>query len=611
MWPEVAALAAWGAALVVAVMVTAWIVHLRQNNAGIVDVAWSANLAFLAILYGAIGSGLSERRVLVALMGGIAGFRLAVHIHRRAHGKPEDGRYTTLRKEWGGHIALKFLFFFLFQGALDLFLGIPFLLAAVNPAPRIFPLEWAGVAIWLVAIVGETSADRALERFKADPQHRGKTCREGLWKYSRHPNYFFEWLVWIAYAVFALASPWGWIALLCPALMLYFLLRVTGIPATETQALKSRGQDYREYQRTTSAFVPWRPKPGHGEGGISLPGFGLIEKGLVPDAILRLAIRRLLAQRLRDEQAGDPAAVGRRTANFVRQMRESPIAIATADANAQHYEVPPPFFEIVLGRQLKYSGCLWGPDAATLDAAEDAMLALTGERARLADGQDVLELGCGWGSLTLWMAERYPHSRITAVSNSSDQRRFIEERARQRALGNVSVVTADMNSFHPGAPFDRVVSVEMFEHMRNWPLLLSRVAAWMRPDARLFLHVFSHREVAYPFDVRDASDWMAREFFTGGLMPSDGLLAHFQDALSIEEHWQVDGTHYQKTAEAWLANLDRRRNEALAILARTYGAARARERFWAWRLFFLACAECWGYRNGTEWIVSHYRLIKS
>jgi steroid 5-alpha reductase family enzyme len=260
MWPEPLRLAACGALLVGTVMVAAWVVHLRTKNAGVVDVAWSLNLALLAILYGSLGSGLPSRRLLVALMGGIAGLRLAAHIHVRARGKPEDGRYTTLRQQWGGNIALKFLFFFLFQGALDLFLGIPFLLAAVNPAPRIALLEWAGFGIWAVAIAGETSADRALERFKDDPGNRGKTCRDGLWKYSRHPNYFFEWLVWIAYAVFALASPWGWIALACPALMLYFLLRVTGIPATEAQALKSRGDDYREYQRTTSAFVPWKPK---------------------------------------------------------------------------------------------------------------------------------------------------------------------------------------------------------------------------------------------------------------------------------------------------------------------------------------------------------------
>jgi cyclopropane-fatty-acyl-phospholipid synthase len=328
----------------------------------------------------------------------------------------------------------------------------------------------------------------------------------------------------------------------------------------------------------------------------------------VPDAVLRLAIRRLLAQRLREERAGGAAAVDRRTDELVRRMRASPIALATADANAQHYEVPPRFFELVLGSRLKYSCCLYASPATTLDEAEEAMLALTAERAGLADGQDVLELGCGWGSLTLWMAERFPRSRITAVSNSRDQRGFIEARARQRGLSNVSVVTADMNAFDAAASFDRVVSIEMFEHMRNWPLLLSRVAGWMRPDARLFLHVFSHREVAYPFDVRDASDWMAREFFTGGLMPSDGLLGRLQDGLAIEEHWQVDGTHYARTAEDWLARLDRRRGEALDVLAAAYGLERARERFWAWRLFFLACAECWGYRGGREWIVSHYRL---
>ena len=341
---------------------------------------------------------------------------------------------------------------------------------------------------------------------------------------------------------------------------------------------------------------------------LRLPGLGLVERGLVPDAVLRAAIRRLLARRLREEHCGDPQAVSRRTEDFVRRMRASPIAIATSEANAQHYEVPPGFFELVLGKRLKYSCCLYENGATTLDQAEEAMLALTCERAALADGQDVLELGCGWGSLTLWMAERYPRSRITAVSNSRDQRAFILARAAARGLGNVSVVTADMNAFDPRAGFDRVVSVEMFEHMRNWPRLLARVAGWMRPQARLFLHVFTHREAAYPFDARDASDWMAREFFTGGLMPSDGLLARFQDDLSIEEHWRVDGTHYERTANDWLANLDGRREQALAILGDTYGAARARERFWAWRLFFLACAECWGYRRGSEWIVSHYRL---
>jgi steroid 5-alpha reductase family enzyme len=260
MWREAGALAVWGTLLVTAVMFATWVLHLRRRNAGLVDVAWSANIAILAIVFGALGSGYPPRRLLVALMGGIAGARLALHIWQRGRGKPEDPRYTTLRRDWGGNVPLKFLGFFLVQGAADVFLSIPFLVAAVNRAPAIAPLEWAGAAIWIVAIAGETAADRQLARFKSDPSNAGRVCRAGLWRYSRHPNYFFEWLVWVAYAVFALASPGGWFALACPALMLFLLLCVTGIPATEAQALRSRGEGYRDYQRTTSAFVPWMPK---------------------------------------------------------------------------------------------------------------------------------------------------------------------------------------------------------------------------------------------------------------------------------------------------------------------------------------------------------------
>ena len=259
MWREAGTLAAWGAASVTAVMIAAWAAQLKTRNAGVVDVAWSANIALLAILYAALGPGLALRRLLVAVMGGVSGSRLAWHLHARGRGRPEDGRYATLRQEWGGHIEAKFLAFFLFQGLIDLVLGIPFLFASLNPAPPVTALEWAAVALWAVAVAGETAADRQLVRFKADPSNRGRTCRAGLWRYSRHPNYFFEWLVWVAWAAFALASPGGWLAPLCPALMLVFLLRVTGIPATEAQALKTRGEDYRDYQRTTSAFVPWIP----------------------------------------------------------------------------------------------------------------------------------------------------------------------------------------------------------------------------------------------------------------------------------------------------------------------------------------------------------------
>ena len=337
----------------------------------------------------------------------------------------------------------------------------------------------------------------------------------------------------------------------------------------------------------------------------------LAERGLVPDPLVRAGIRGLLRQRLREETAPTPEDDRVRMEQLVADLRRSPIALEVDAANVQHYEVPAAFFERVLGKHLKYSCCLWPEGITALDAAEEAMLKLTTERTGIEDGMEILELGCGWGSLCLWIAERYPGCRMLAVSNSNPQRLFIENACRNRGISNLEVVTADMNVFSTERRFDRVVSIEMFEHMRNYERLLARIHSWMRPGGKLFVHVFCHRHLAYPFQVKGQTDWMARHFFTGGLMPSRDLLLHFQNQLELEEQWQVTGRHYEKTAEAWLANLDSARADLRELFASIYGSEQSRQWFQRWRLFFLACAELFGYNDGEEWLVAHYRFRRA
>lgn len=334
----------------------------------------------------------------------------------------------------------------------------------------------------------------------------------------------------------------------------------------------------------------------------------LLEKNLLPDWAIRLGIRRLLAQRLREEAGADPEA---KLGKFADGLRAMPIAVNTQESKEQHYEVPTVFYQHCLGPRLKYSSGLYETGLETLAQAEERMLALTCERACLTDGLDILELGCGWGSLTLWMAEHYPHARITGVSHSRTQREHIMGEAAKRGLANVSIITCDMNEFdQPPAQFDRVVSVEMFEHMKNWPRLMANVASWLRPGGRFFAHVFVHARFAYHFEVRDHTDWMSKYFFTGGMMPSHDLFTRFQDDLKLVEDWKVSGTHYARTAEHWLQNMDAHRADIMPLFVETYGAAGALRWWCYWRVFYLSCAELWNYRAGLEWHVSHYLFQK-
>ena len=335
----------------------------------------------------------------------------------------------------------------------------------------------------------------------------------------------------------------------------------------------------------------------------------LCERGLVPDALTRYGIRRLCARRLREEHGADAIAAWEQFRRRLEDLRQSPLAIETDAANRQHYEVPARFFELCLGRRLKYSSCYYPRGDESLDQAEEAMLALYGERAGLADGQSILELGCGWGSLTLWMAERFPAARITGVSNSRGQREHILAQARDRGLSNVEIVTCDVNTLElPPQRYDRIVSIEMFEHMRNYASLLRKIASWLAPGGALFVHIFCHRELMYPFETEGDDNWMGRHFFTGGLMPAADTLLHFQDDLVLQQQWRLSGRHYEKTSNHWLANQDANRDEVLRVLTSAYGAREALRWHHRWRMFWMACAELFGYGGGSEWLVGHYRF---
>lgn len=333
------------------------------------------------------------------------------------------------------------------------------------------------------------------------------------------------------------------------------------------------------------------------------------ERGYLPDALLRYGIRRLCQQRLDDEGAQDCARADARFNQLIADLKSSPVAIETAAANAQHYELPTEFFQLCLGKRLKYSSAFYPNGDESLDQAEEHMLRLYSERAQLRDGQAILELGCGWGSLTLWMAEHYPNARITAVSNSATQRQHIEAECRKRGFDHVRVITCDANVLNFEADqFDRCISIEMFEHMRNYQTLLGSISRWLKPDGELFVHIFVHRYLMYPFEVEGDDNWMGKYFFTGGLMPSADTLLHFADALSLQQRWLVPGRHYAQTSNHWLENQDANKIRIREILIQTYGADLADVWAQRWRMFWMSCAELFDYNQGNEWMVAHYRF---
>ncbi|XDD52324.1 cyclopropane-fatty-acyl-phospholipid synthase family protein [Leptospira sp. WS92.C1] len=338
--------------------------------------------------------------------------------------------------------------------------------------------------------------------------------------------------------------------------------------------------------------------------------YDLMEKNIFPDWLIRFCIRKLLAQRLKQEDKGSLEKNQKHLMSYVDALKKSPIAIHTSAANEQHYEVPAEFFKLVMGKHMKYSSGYWETKTTSFEESERRMLEITCQRAKIENGMSVLDLGCGWGSLSLYLAENFPKSQITGVSNSKSQKKFIDAEAKNRGLKNLTILTADMNGFKITKKFDRLVSVEMLEHMKNYEILFEKFAGFLKSRGLFFVHIFTHHKFTYPFEIIDDTDWMSKYFFTGGQMPSHNLFLYFQKDFIIQDQWVVNGNHYARTSEAWLSGMYKNRESVLKILSQTYGTDQSLKWFVYWKVFFMACAELWKYKNGEEWIVSHYLFSK-
>ena len=334
----------------------------------------------------------------------------------------------------------------------------------------------------------------------------------------------------------------------------------------------------------------------------------LLSRGLIPDFLLRRGVRSQGKQRLAMMVKGN---LSNDYEKFLKEASSGEIAVHTDDANNQHYEVDSEFFQYCLGKNLKYSSCYWDENTSSLDQAEDNMLELYCKRADVKDGMDILDIGCGWGSLSLFLANKYPNANITGISNSSSQKLFIDKEASKRNLRNLKIITSDINDFKSSKKFDRIISIEMFEHTKNSKKLLDSIDSWLNPKGCFFMHDFAHKNNPYYFDKDQNNAWMAKYFFTGGMMPNHNLFRDLESNLNYQKSWMLSGTHYEKTSNAWLNKMDHNREKILTLFKENSDIKTAKRNFHFWRLFFIACAEIFGYANGSEWCVSHHLFNKS